>query len=69
MELKKLTEQTSPRLVLYYPTVSPYEPVENAVPVYFDFKCLDYSENPRRGSITVSSPGSVLQSLDENDYE
>ncbi|QRV77761.1 hypothetical protein RhiJN_05776 [Ceratobasidium sp. AG-Ba] len=24
------------RLVLYYPAVSPYEPTENATPLYFD---------------------------------
>ncbi|KAG8753095.1 hypothetical protein FRC12_011677 [Ceratobasidium sp. 428] len=64
----KLAEQTSPRLVLYYPTVSPYEPVENATPVYFDLRCLDYPESSRRGSVTASSPESVLQSSGENDY-
>ncbi|KAG8765640.1 hypothetical protein FRC12_007384 [Ceratobasidium sp. 428] len=64
----KLAEQTSPLLVLYYPTVSPYEPVENAIPIYFDHRCLDYPESPSRTNVTASSSRSVLQSLDEKEY-
>ncbi|KAG8739182.1 hypothetical protein FRC10_006073 [Ceratobasidium sp. 414] len=51
---KKLMEQASVHLALYYPTLSPYEPVEKAVPVYFDPQWLIHHSIPPIPPIPIS---------------
>ncbi|KAG8682703.1 hypothetical protein FRC08_014781 [Ceratobasidium sp. 394] len=71
MKYKKLKEQASTRLVLYYPTLSPYEPVENAIPVYFDPQWLIHYWVPAfptvKTGVSLSSKG-MLRSLREDGY-
>ncbi|KAG8706066.1 hypothetical protein FRC08_001299 [Ceratobasidium sp. 394] len=70
---KKLRERLSnrPRVVLYYPTVSPEEPIGNAIPVFYEPEWLTDCQRSAgsAGTSDVSvSPRGKLELLEEEDF-